>query len=70
MQGYCAGQIQMILASAITFDDEHEHCAPTDVKLGQVARVVVDFMDNNAAFLHLPFSALAHHAIRTAWPCR
>ena len=40
------------------------------ISLGQVVRVVVQYVDNHPARMHEDFKKLALEAVRAAWPCQ
>jgi hypothetical protein len=45
-------------------------CVPVDVTLQQMNLVVVKYLDERPAQLHLPFILLASDAFQAAWPCK
>lgn len=45
-------------------------CVPEDATLGQMIRVVVKYIEERPAEMHLLFVALAMLALRDAWPCK
>jgi hypothetical protein len=47
-----------------------EICVPSEVTMGQVVRVVVQYTDNQPARHHELFGVLAVEALRKAWPCQ
>lgn len=44
-------------------------CAPPEVTIGQLAKVVVKEVQVDPAFLHLPFVVLAREALAKNYPC-
>lgn len=63
MRGYCLGLISGLSAG-------RENCAPAEVTNGQLARVVVQYIDARPARMHEEFRKLALEAMKAAWPCR
>ena len=45
------------------------YCAPKGVKFPQAKAVVLKYLKDNPARLHLPFVRLAVDALKAAWPC-
>ncbi|WP_156438202.1 Rap1a/Tai family immunity protein [Bradyrhizobium valentinum] len=67
LRGLCMGTIDGI------FYVDPRICPPSKgnkVSLGQIARVVVRYIDNHPARMHEDFKRLALEAIRDAWPCQ
>ena len=67
LRGICIGTIDGIFYSSDAI------CPPRKggkISLGQVARVVVQYVDNNPARMHEDFKKLALEAMRAAWPCQ
>jgi hypothetical protein len=62
-QGYCIGLLEGL-------DYEGVQCRPPEVTLGQLVRVVVQYIDGRPARLHEDFRILAIEAMKTAWPCQ
>jgi hypothetical protein len=46
------------------------YCLPTNVTMGQVARVVVKYLENDPQHLHLGSGALVLSALIEAYPCK
>jgi hypothetical protein len=64
MGGWCAG-----ILDGITYMDP-DLCIPDGVPQAQVARVVVQYIDQRPARMHESFKLLAIEALRSAWPCQ
>jgi hypothetical protein len=62
--GECMGFIKGVLATT------DGHCIPAEVIMGQIIRVVVQYVDARPARAHEPFATLVKEAVRTAWPCK
>jgi hypothetical protein len=45
-------------------------CPPENVVLGQLVRVVVNYIDARPQRMHESFKALAGEALLAAWPCK
>jgi hypothetical protein len=63
LRGVCAG----IIRGLVQVDGRT--CVPEGVKVGQIMRVVLLYIDNQPARHHEDFVKLALEAIRNAWPC-
>jgi hypothetical protein len=50
-------------------DYEGVQCRPREVTLGQIVRVVVQYIDSRPARMHEDFRVLAFEAMKAAWPC-
>ena len=68
--GICRGEIEALnwLAPG-AYDQSLRSCVPTNVMSREMAKVVVDFMDNNRDRLREPFEGLALEALAQTWPC-
>jgi hypothetical protein len=67
LRGLCVGTIDGI------FYVDKKICPPPNaskINLGQIARVVVQYIDNHPARMHEDFKKLALEAMRAAWPCQ
>ena len=53
-----------------TISDIADVCGPADVTSGQVASVVVKYIDERPTRMHEKFIVLAREALQAAWPCR
>jgi hypothetical protein len=62
-QGYCVGLLEGL-------DYEGVQCRPREVTLGQIVRVVVQYIDSRPARMHEDFRVLAIEAMKAAWPCK
>ena len=62
-QGYCIGLPEGL-------DYEGVQCRPREVTLGQIVRVVVQYIDSRPARMHEDFRVLAVEAMKAAWPCQ
>jgi hypothetical protein len=68
-QGVCAAIIDD-LAYYRPFLLEHlSFCSPVDITLGQVVRIVANYMADHPEILHRDFRGIATDALRAAWPC-
>jgi Rap1a immunity proteins len=70
-KGFCAGSIFWI-GAMMSVSDNADACVhiPEQATGGQVARVVVRYMEQRPNRLHEPFGLLAAEALKDAWPCR
>lgn len=68
LRGLCIGTLDGI------FYVDKGMCPPSKgnskINLGQIGRVVVQYIDNHPATMHEDFKKLALEAMRTAWPCQ
>ena len=64
MRGYCLGLVSGVFYSS------REICAPAEVTNGQLARVVVQYVDARPARMHEGFKKFALEAMKAAWPCK
>jgi hypothetical protein len=67
LRGLCIGTIDGI------FYVDKKICPPPKgnaINLGQIGRVVVQYIDNHPARMHEDFKKLALEAMRAAWPCQ
>jgi Rap1a immunity proteins len=60
---FCAGLISALAHMHV------DSCLPREVTQGQIARVVVQYIDNRPARMHEDFRDLALEAMKAAWPC-
>jgi hypothetical protein len=67
--GECVGAIAAIGSYALSFDQGARFCPPEEATIDQAIRIVVKFLEQNPARLHLSFFNLAHIAMKEAWPC-
>ena len=64
LQGLCTGIVIGILSAS------SDVCEPPNGTPEQGIRVVVKYIDDRPARLNEQFIALAHEALRAAWPCK
>ena len=64
LSGICMGSIEGVLYG------RSEVCPPKEVTGGQLARVVVQYIDARPARMHEDFRKLALEAVKAAWPCQ
>lgn len=73
-RGLCMGIVTGVadgdVIASMYGGQERQLCLPSNATKGQIARVVVQFMDQNPTFLHEELATLAWTALRLAWPCR
>jgi hypothetical protein len=65
MRGYCLG-----LISGVFYSVSQGICAPAEVTNGQLARVVVQYIDARPGRMHEGFRKFALEAMKAAWPCK
>lgn len=63
-QGFCLGYV-----AAVQDGTRYATCTPADIKLGQLADVVLKHLTNNPEARHLDADVLVIDAIKRAWPC-
>jgi hypothetical protein len=69
-QGVCLGQIEALAWVAPALPSKSlQACLPTDTTKTSMAKVVADYLDQNADRLHEPFEGLALEALAQTWPC-
>ena len=68
-QGVCAAIIDDLAYYRYFLPEHLRFCPPTDITLGQVVRIVVDYMAAHPEILHQDFRGIATDALRAAWPC-
>jgi hypothetical protein len=68
LQGYCAGVLTGLWAASALFARD-TICIPPTVTNGQMARVVVAWLEAHPQDLHEKFHRLALVAMAKAWPC-
>jgi hypothetical protein len=64
MRGYCLGLISGVYSMSQGI------CAPAEATNGQLARVVVQYIDARPARMHEDFRKFALEAMKAAWPCK
>ena len=79
-QGYCLGLVNGIrlandLYAPVFLDqglpnEERLFCMPVDTELGQVVRVIVNYMNAHPEKLHLEPIELVYPALNRAFPCK
>src|SRR5262245_1060318 len=69
-EGVCAGSIAALASVGGILDDRAKFCVPKGVTNGQMARVVVAYIEARLARMHEDFRLLALEALRAAWPCQ
>ena len=71
--GYCLGQMRGITAFNMVYQIKDRgnalFCAPTDMSMGQAARIVVKYLRDNPSELHRPDSLVAIEAFINEYPC-
>ena len=68
--GICLGELQALNWGAPgAYDENLRSCAPTDVTHRELAKVVVDYLDQNRDRLREPFEGLALEALAHSWRC-
>lgn len=45
-------------------------CPPKGATVGQAVRVIIAYVDQRPAQMHLPFEVLALRALTGSWPCK
>ncbi|MGA2891328.1 MAG: Rap1a/Tai family immunity protein [Xanthobacteraceae bacterium] len=71
LTGVCLGEIEALNWIALGIHNERlRSCAPTMVTRSQLAKVVVAYLQQNAAQLREPFQSLALEALARIWPCQ
>jgi len=71
--GMCAGFIAGVndsQASQFASGQAPTFCLPAGVQIGQLAKVVRKYLEDNPAKLHLPSVILVNSALDQAFPCR
>jgi hypothetical protein len=68
--GICLGEIEALnwVAPGMLGGPIHA-CVPEDVTKRQLAKVVADYLQENADRLREPFQGLALEALAATWPC-
>jgi hypothetical protein len=68
--GICLGEIEALnwVAPGLA-GDPIRACVPADVTQQQLAKVVADYLEQNADRLREPFQGLALEALAGTWPC-
>lgn len=64
--GQCAGFLQAVISGT---KNGGIVCIPSKVTLGQVAKVVVQYLENHPQILEQDFILLASYAVGATWPC-
>lgn len=71
--GTCFGLIEGTVATVLMVDTQNKakprFCLPENVNTFQMMKVVVKYLDNNPALLHLNEPSLIIRAVTDAWPC-
>lgn len=68
--GVCLGEIDALNWTAPGLqNDKLRSCVPDEVTIKQMAKAVVEFLDQNAERRSEPFEGLALEALGHAWPC-
>lgn len=68
--GECSGIISSLIFFGESFSPGNKICVPRNATRGQATRVVLAYLEQNPAQLHLNFKGLAHTALQKAWPCK
>lgn len=73
--GYCAGIVEAVETTLVVFNNtvpkEYRTCFPTTgTTIGQKARIVVKYLEENPANLSEPATVLAIKAYKTAYWCK
>jgi hypothetical protein len=68
--GTCLGELDALnWIAPVVGSDLIRACIPTTISQQQLAKVIVDFLDQNADRLREPFQGLALEAFAGRWPC-
>jgi hypothetical protein len=68
--GTCRGEIDALnWIAPVIGDSSLRACVPTSVTQQQEAKVIVDFLAQNADRIREPFQGLALEALAGIWPC-
>lgn len=68
--GKCAGVVEAIYSMQPFLDHKYRTCPPDGVTLGQIVRVVVNYLESKPQNLHYEFNMLVLAALNSAWPCK
>jgi hypothetical protein len=68
-QGLCAGMIDDLAYYRSMLAKDMRYCPPKGVTVGQVAQLVIDYMDAHPEILQKDFRGVAADALRAFWPC-
>jgi hypothetical protein len=70
--GYCIGTMSTVntLVNYINSGLSLEMCPPPEITNGQMAKIVIKYLQQNPEVLHLEATALTVSALRTAYPCK
>jgi hypothetical protein len=68
--GECMGFIEGVLDTTFRYVTPTGHCIPHEVIMGQIIRVVVQYVDARPVRAHEAFAVLVTEALRDAWPCK
>ena len=66
----CLGFLDAARVYLVIAPDLIRSCSPAEATNGQVARVVVKYLEDNPSRLHEPFFILAAEGLRQAFPCK
>ena len=73
LHGVCLGYVSGVIDSAPVYaylhDSDPSFCTPEGVTAGQARAVVIKFLEDHPADLHLGAETLVVGAAITAWPC-
>lgn len=68
-QGACFGRITALDDLQPFLDEPIRYCAPKEVTIGQMIRVVVRHLETHPDRLHENFTRMAMLALKITWPC-
>lgn len=70
--GHCFGMIEAYLQLASELSPRYfpAHCLPEGVTIGQIAKMVVKYLDQHPEQLHLPATLVIAKVAHDAFPCR
>ncbi len=68
-QGVCAAIIDDLAYYRPYLPEQLSFCPPIDITLGQVTRIVVNYMAVHPEILNQDFRGIATDALQAAWPC-
>jgi Ssp1 endopeptidase immunity protein Rap1a len=66
----CIGFISAAREYTVLARDPFRACTPISAKNGEIALVIVKFLESRPSRLHESFALLVAEALQTAWPCK
>ncbi|MFV3283168.1 Rap1a/Tai family immunity protein [Pseudomonas sp. NY15356] len=73
LAGECTGLIRGVASTVYFYSgdlkNDEKFCMPDDVTNGQVARIVIKYLEDNPKILNRPDMALVWEALIDAYPC-